>query len=213
MANIWFPFYMGTYAKHTTDLSQAEHGAYICLLLYYYSKRRPIPNSRRYAIAHAHALQEQEAVDSVLAHFFHLEGDGWVQDKAEEELKKSAELSEKRSKAAEKRWNKDDASAYPIAMQKHIQLQPHLQPQIKDQDGVLGGQGGSFKPAVRSKWNVLDHLSRISRIECEEKSKKYGWDFQVVADKYSRWVKDNPPRNPEMGFPAWIESFCGNNKP
>lgn len=210
MADIWFPFYTGSYAKHTKGLSQAEHGAYICLLIYYYSKRQPIPHHRRYAIASAFASEEQAAVDSVLSEFFHQEGTSWVQDRVEQELKKSGELSKKRAEAAEKRWQKGEAKASASDMQLHIQPQPPIQ--IKDLNSGLGGQGGSFKPSVRSKWNVLDHLSRVIRFECEDKVKKYGWAFDAAVGKYNDWVKDNPPRNPEMGFPAWIENFCGKNR-
>jgi uncharacterized protein YdaU (DUF1376 family) len=142
--NIWFPFYMGDYLAKTSHLSQAEHGAYLCLLLYYYSNKRPISHNRRYSICRAFAEQEQAACDSVLAEYFTLEGDVWINDRVEEELLKSQDISEKRAKAAQSRYKQVQSNCNANAEQMHPQSQSQSQLQITDTDtNPLTPKGGT----------------------------------------------------------------------
>lgn len=130
--NIWFPFYMGDYLAKTSHLSQGEHGAYLCLMLYYYSNKRPIPHTRRYSICRAFAEQEQAACDAVLAEYFTLQGEVWVNDRVEEELLKSRDISEKRSRAARSRAEQMQSNCKANAEQMHPHSQSQSQLHITD---------------------------------------------------------------------------------
>lgn len=132
--NIWFPFYMGNYLAKTSHLSQNEHGAYLCLLLYYYSNKKPISHNRRYSICRAFAEQEQDACDVVLQEFFTREGDEWVNSRVEEELQRSENISEKRSQAAKTRYMQMQSKCSANAVQMDTQLQ--LQSQLHNTDTV-----------------------------------------------------------------------------
>lgn len=105
--DIWYPRYPGKYARKTATLSLAEHGAYSLLMDYYYvNGPLPLEWVHLHRICKALAPSEQEAVHNVVGQYFKQTVDGWVNDRAEEELKKRSEISEKRRKAQAERERK-----------------------------------------------------------------------------------------------------------
>lgn len=115
--SIWYPRYVGDYQRKTSHLSLVEHGAYTLLLDHYYSTEKPLPASASvlHRVCRAFAPEEQAAVQSVVDQFFTLESDGYHNGKADEELIKRGDISEKRRKAAESRYAKAPAKAPAIA--------------------------------------------------------------------------------------------------
>lgn len=106
--NHWYARYPGDYMRKTQHLSLMEVGAYDRLMDWYYANSKPIPKDRvqMHRICNAIAPEEQEAVDKVLHEFFKEEEDGWHNARADEELQKKADISEKRRKAQEIREQK-----------------------------------------------------------------------------------------------------------
>lgn len=115
MQNPWFAFWLGDYARDTSQLSMTEHGAYINFMRHYYGTGKSIPDSRRYFIAGAFSPEEQQACDAVLNEYFYQEDGHWLHERIEKELKTQKEISEKNSqkakKAAEARWRKSNSDA------------------------------------------------------------------------------------------------------
>jgi uncharacterized protein YdaU (DUF1376 family) len=199
----WFPFYVGKYLKDANHLSQGEHGAYLGLLLYYYGKSAPIPHSRRYAIAYAHAEQEQCNVDAVLAEFFERDGDEWRHSFADRQLKKRADLSEKRSQAAGARWDKEHASADPIALQKHTHQHLHQHKEEKGEGGV-GEIIKSLGGGLGEGYDVRDHLSDIDWQEAQ--LYRSGRHMPDLVAAYNVSVsKKGRPRNDKAAFIGWLK--------
>lgn len=131
MANGWIPFYFGDYLADTSDLSLAEHGAYLLLMAHYYSTGKPLD-------AHASVLHrvcrctddaERAAVAKVIQRFFVMQVDSYHQKRIDQELVRSFEMKEKRKKAADIRWGNDDACAdangHAHAMQVDMQVDTH----------------------------------------------------------------------------------------
>lgn len=98
----WYARYVGDYMKKTQNLSMVEHGAYTLLLDYYYSTGEPIPANaeQMHRICRAFAPVEQQAVQTIINKYFVLDGDVYRNSKADEELLKRSQISEKRSNAA-----------------------------------------------------------------------------------------------------------------
>lgn len=71
-------------------LTLLEEGVYNRLLDLYYAKERPIPGDIDAAcrLCRAHTTEECAAVESVLREFFTLAEEGWVQARAEKEIKR-----------------------------------------------------------------------------------------------------------------------------
>ena len=67
----------------TGDLTLTEFGAYDRLLDHYYAKEKPIEAKRAYTVARCQTAEDRRAVDRVLAEFWTLTDDGWVQARAD----------------------------------------------------------------------------------------------------------------------------------
>ena len=112
----WYPRYPADYKKDTAHLNLTEHGAYTVLMDHYYL-HGPIQayedvNEPSFAIAkHMYRIcgaldaQERSAVDKVLSDFFTIKDGFYHNKRADEELTKREEISEKRRIAQEKSVN------------------------------------------------------------------------------------------------------------
>jgi len=104
MANQWYPFFPGDYARDTGHLSDFEDLCYRRLLDYYYSTGEPLPfdEERLKRVCKAFSQEQQGAVVYVLGAFFKESSEGFRNDKADRVIAKAAEVSEKRAEAARK---------------------------------------------------------------------------------------------------------------
>lgn len=85
----YYERHLGDYAKDTGHLSLLEHGVYTLLLDRYYATECGIPEDQAHRVARARSAEERAAVDVVLAEFFRLDGNLWVNGRVEEELEKA----------------------------------------------------------------------------------------------------------------------------
>jgi uncharacterized protein YdaU (DUF1376 family) len=83
----YYQFNIGDYLSHTKHLDVMEDLAYRRLLDLYYLHERPL-NSGIAAVARQIGMRDYEnEVKSVLEEFFHLSEDGWINDRANKEIK------------------------------------------------------------------------------------------------------------------------------
>lgn len=110
--------YLGDYARDTKGLSLLEHGAYRLLLDHVYATEDRLPDDPKqlYRIVGAMTPVERKAVDKVAELFFPVNGDGRrVNKRAEAEIARAKEKSEKARASAERRWGgKTGADAPPM---------------------------------------------------------------------------------------------------
>jgi len=104
----WYARYPGDFAKKTAHLSMSEVGAYDLLMDWYYSNEKPLPVEwvQMHRICRAVAPEEQASVQAVVQQFFTLGEDGWHLARADTEIKKRNEISEKRRQAQKIREEK-----------------------------------------------------------------------------------------------------------
>ncbi len=86
----YYEHHLGDYAKDTAHLSILEHGVYGLLLDRYYITEKGIPANQAYRVVRARTREEKIAVDTVLEEFFILDGETWINPRAEEEIAKAA---------------------------------------------------------------------------------------------------------------------------
>ena len=139
MSKAWMPLYIGDYLGDTSHLSQAHHGAYLLLMMHYWQKGMLQASPKHcFAVARAHATDEQEAVIDILREFFTLEGEQYRHTRIDKELSRITKVSEgnkeKARKAANARWNApSNAPSIPQAMlgdaysQSHSESQSHIE--------------------------------------------------------------------------------------
>lgn len=103
----WYPFHLGDYLSHTRHLSPMEDLAYRRMLDWYYLHERPF-NGRSTDVARLVGLPEHEReVEAVLREFFEqVEGRGWVNRRADEEIASYAARRKSASEAGKRSANK-----------------------------------------------------------------------------------------------------------
>lgn len=85
----YYERHLGDYAKDTSHLSQAEHGAYNLIIDYYYATETGLERKNIYRVGKAKKKTERDAVDFVIAEFFYLENGVYRKRRIEEEIAKA----------------------------------------------------------------------------------------------------------------------------
>ena len=103
----------GDYANDTRHLTFAEHGAYTLLLDYCYATEKPLPKDKEeiYRKMCARTAQDRAVIDRVLAEFFQLRRQGYVQARVKEEIAFASRKSEVRRVSGRKGGLKRQANA------------------------------------------------------------------------------------------------------
>jgi len=95
-APAWMPFYPADYLAGTGHLTRAQHGAYLLLILHYWSKGGLPSDDRLLARIARMSDREWKAESGILAEFF---DEDWRHPRIEKELEKARTKSEKRAEA------------------------------------------------------------------------------------------------------------------
>lgn len=116
--NPWMPLYIGDYLKDTASLTQAEHGAYIRLIMLYWNNSGPIPDdmTKIYRATGAISPEEQANARSILQAFFKHQDGEYHHKRIDAEIARSIDGAAKRKakafKASKARW---DAPSIPTS--------------------------------------------------------------------------------------------------
>jgi uncharacterized protein YdaU (DUF1376 family) len=121
------PLYIADYLKDTGHLSAAEHGAYLMLIMHYWSNGGVPTDERKLARIARMTPEEWAESRDTIAEFF---GEGWKHGRIDNELAEAAVKSDSARTSAKKRWDKrkpcePDANALPTHMHSEC-LSPSL---------------------------------------------------------------------------------------
>jgi uncharacterized protein YdaU (DUF1376 family) len=106
----WYARDLDAYGRDTRHLTMLEHGAYTLLLDQYYRNKGYLPTdpAKLFLICGAATAAERTAVNEIAEQFFPIGPDDIdakrYNNRADDEIKKSFEISNKRSAAVNKRW-------------------------------------------------------------------------------------------------------------
>lgn len=109
----YYSFNIGDYQSHTSHLSEIEDLVYRRLLDWYYLHECPIPLDESEVSRQIRMRTHIESIAIVLQEYFERTDDGWIHHRANKEIAKAGDKSEKASASAKARWNKRDANALP----------------------------------------------------------------------------------------------------
>lgn len=117
----WMPFYVGDYLKDTGRLTTEGHGAYLLLILDYWSSGQALPNDddELSAITRLH-IDRWKELRPKIARFFTIKKGKWHHKRIDRELLKALKITSERSgagkKGAKSRWQKNgSAIVLPLA--------------------------------------------------------------------------------------------------
>jgi len=123
----YYQFHIGDYISHTRHLSLMEDLAYRRLLDFYFLHEQPIKH--RDAARQIGMREHEEDVMTVLNEFFISTEDGFVNPRADKEIKQYKEFAEAGKRGAAKRWGtppngeaNSPPNATPIATNNHKPL-------------------------------------------------------------------------------------------
>ena len=120
----YYQFHIGDYASHTRHLSPIEDIAYRRILDVYYLHERPL-NAGLTSVARQINMREyEEQIKIVLTEFFTLTDDGWVNQRADQEIQQYRAKIEQASRAgkasAERRFNAGSTDVQPTINHKPL---------------------------------------------------------------------------------------------
>jgi uncharacterized protein YdaU (DUF1376 family) len=95
----YYQFNISVWALHTSHLTVEEECVYRRLIDFYYDTEKPIPKETKSVIRRLRLVNYEIIVDQILGEFFHLEDDGWHNNRAD------IEISSYQSKAEKAREN------------------------------------------------------------------------------------------------------------
>lgn len=110
----YYQFNIGDYKSHTEHLSEMEDLTYRRLLDWYYLHESPIPLDELEVARQIRMRSHSDCIAVVLREYFERTPDGWIHHRANKELAKAGDKSQKASESAKVRWSKQkDANALP----------------------------------------------------------------------------------------------------
>lgn len=108
----YYQFNIGDYKSHTEHLSEMEDLTYRRLLDWYYLHESPIPLDELEVARQIRMRSHSDCIAVVLREYFERTDDGWIHHRANKELAKAGDKSQKASESAKARWNRQkDANA------------------------------------------------------------------------------------------------------
>ena len=109
----YYQFNIGDYQSYTSHLSETEDLVYRRLLDWYYLHEIPIPLDEAEVSRQIRMRSHTESIAIVLQEYFERTDDGWIHHRANKEIAKAGDKSEKAKASANARWGKKDANALP----------------------------------------------------------------------------------------------------
>lgn len=107
----YYTFHPKDYMSKTNFLEPLQDLAYRRMLDYQYLNESPLPADIDEIAMLINMRSHSDSIAVVLRYFFELTEDGYINDRAEQEIAKYQEKSEKARKSANARWKKKDSKA------------------------------------------------------------------------------------------------------
>lgn len=212
------PLYVADYLRDTRKLTAAEHGAYLLLIMEYWTAGKlPDDDKQLSRIACMTGAEWRKAKPNVKDFFTGT----WTHKRIDAELARSAEISSKRAASAKQKHSK--SSAIAEQMDTHAGGLPQPQLQKEDRIGDARGQSsfteGSKKLAeaflkalgIQGPLQIPPELAGVDwrAIEWE----RAGYDEDLIRSETSRFAGDEPKKPISYFEKVFATAFAKRNAP
>ena len=204
---IWYKFHIGDYISHTMHLDDAEDLAYRRLLDWYYMSEKPLPLD--VALVARRIRLDEDVVSPVLQEFFEKTKKGYVNARADDEIKAynvRVDINRKVGKLAHKKTVKVTST---------VALSPPQQNRTDTEQNITTDANASmsetaFPPCPHKELLKLyqKHLPHLTQPRL--------WEGSRMTTMKSRWVQaSRPSEYSPKGYNslpeglAWWDSFFG----
>jgi len=204
---IWYKFHIGDYISHTMHLDDAEDLAYRRLLDWYYMSEKPLPLD--VALVSRRIRLDEDVVSPVLQEFFEKTKKGYINARADDEIKAynvRVDINRKVGKLAHKKTVKVTST---------VALSPPQQNRTDTEQNITTDANASmsetaFPPCPHKELLKLyqKHLPHLTQPRI--------WEGSRMTTMKSRWVQaSRPSEYSPKGYNslpeglAWWNSFFG----
>ena len=204
---IWYKFHIGDYISHTMHLDDAEDLAYRRLLDWYYMSEKPLPLD--VALVSRRIRLDEDVVSPVLKEFFEKTKNGYINARADDEIKAynvRVDINRKVGKLAHKKTVKVTST---------VALSPPYQNRTDTEQNITTDANASmsetaFPPCPHKELLKLyqKHLPHLTQPRL--------WEGSRMTTMKSRWVQaSRPSEYSPKGYNslpeglAWWNSFFG----
>ena len=203
----YYQFNIGDYKSHTEHLTEMEDLTYRRLLDWYYLHESPIPLDELEVARQIRMRSHSDCIAVVLREYFERTDDGWIHHRANKELAKAGDKSQKASESAKVRWNKQkDANALqPHCESNATQNTEHItQDTVHKKKATVVACPSDVGEQVWQDWLSLRKLKKASVTEtvvngARQEANKLGWPLEKFLAEWctrgsqglkAEWVKD-----------------------
>jgi len=187
----YYQFNIGDYNSHTMHLSEIEDLTYRRLLDWYYLHESSIPLDLNEVSRQIRMRTHSDCIATVLQEFFERTPDGWVHHRADKEIEKVGDKSQKASASAKARWSKPkDANALPTQSERNAtQNTEHITHNTEHKkkativappEGVSYSVWQEFKSLRKAKKAPITQRA-IDAIQSE--AQKIGWSLEKALEE------------------------------
>lgn len=204
---IWYKFHIGDYISHTMHLDDAEDLAYRRLLDWYYMSEKPLPLD--VALVSRRIRLDEDVVSPVLNEFFEKTKKGYINARADDEIKAynvRVDINRKVGKLAHKKTDKVTST---VALSPPQQNRTDTEQNITT-DANASMSGTALPPCPHKELLKLyqKHLPHLTQPRL--------WEGSRMTTMKSRWVQaSRPSEYSPKGYNslpdglAWWNSFFG----
>lgn len=197
MSRPWMPFYVADYLRDTRRLTPAEHGAYLHLILEYWTAGELPDDDRQLARIAGMTPAEWKRARPNVQVFFH---DGWKHKRIDAELAKSADISSKRSASAKLKHINSSANAEQMDTQSQSQSQ--LQ---KKEEEKIGADAPAGKVLAFGFDGLVTHWDQKTLTKWRKDFPAI--DLDATLRMMDAYYAEHPRPDGKYFFPAqkWLE--------
>lgn len=178
----YYQFNIGDYASHTKHLSLIEDICYRRALDYYYLHEKPLTNDIAKLSRLLMVSEYQSELMTILDEFFVCVAEGYINPRADKEIKQYQEFSNAGKRGAAKRWSKDGDSP----------------PKAPPTGGVSGANAKQETLNIKHKTVISDDFKVSDYVKLWALKNKYQLkmiekhkDYFVAACKSNSYEKEN----------------------
>lgn len=215
MSRPWMPLYVADYQADTAHLSTAEHGAYLLLIMFYWTKGG-LPKDEE-AIRRITRMSNRQWSQSrdVLKSLF---GDEWRHKRIDDELAKAIEKSSVNSANAKRRHSERKADAQRSDTHARASSQPQSQSQKEEEQETRVNAlvvDDDWPPDYRDRfWDRYPHkVGKPKALAKLDACRKRRIPFNAIMDGLDRYIRTKPPDRQWLNPETFINQERWNDQP
>jgi uncharacterized protein YdaU (DUF1376 family) len=194
MSSPWMPFFIGDYLRDTRSLTLEEHGAYMLLIMEYWSNGGLPKNDEKIAQILGISRTKFKRISPNIKRFF---SENWEHKRIDEELQKAKERSEKARNSINKRWSKgntkEDTNVYSnedTSVDTNVIL-PQPQPQLIDKSI---NRARTKVPSAASRFDEFykAYPNKVRKPEAVKAYAKVADEHDDIMSGLARYIKNKP---------------------